>query len=433
MTAEIAIMNKSAVALAADSAVTSTINGEQKIYLTMNKLFSLSKYQPVGIMVYGNAEFMGVDWETIVKIYRRELGDTCYSTLREHAYKFLEFLASKLDLFDEQSQIRFVMDTIGYEFSSIYRSLIQNISSEVLAKGGLSDAEIREKFRALVTQRRNFLRERENFALLGANRPLAPDEVELIHKRYEPTVRQTKKEIFGRLPTDGGISRKLSDIALYAMTKDLFDGRRSGVVIAGYGTNDIFPSLEDFGVYGILHDWLKFKPGSSASITQTNKSSITAFAQREMVAAFMLGIDPEYAAEVEANVRSHLVGYGEALVEVLLPKNAGNLGAVSKQARKAAMKVADDLQSILGRYSREAFTDPVIKTVANLPKPELAAMAESLVNLTSFRRHVTPDAETVGGPIDVAIISRSDGFVWIKRKHYFQPELNPHFMTNYYR
>lgn len=60
-------------------------------------------------------------------------------------------------------------------------------------------------------------------------------------------------------------------------------------------------------------------------------------------------------------------------------------------------------------------------------------MAESLVNLTSFERRVTPDAETVGGPIDVAVISRGDGFIWIKRKHYFDPDLNPHFLSNYYR
>ena len=33
-------------------------------------------------------------------------------------------------------------------------------------------------------------------------------------------------------------------------------------------------------------------------------------------------------------------------------------------------------------------------------------MAESLVNLTSFKRRVTMDAETVGGPIDVAVISK---------------------------
>ena len=36
-------------------------------------------------------------------------------------------------------------------------------------------------------------------------------------------------------------------------------------------------------------------------------------------------------------------------------------------------------------------------------------------------------AVTVGGEIDVAIISKGDGFIWKKRKHYFKSELNPHF------
>lgn len=60
MTAEIAIMNKDAIALAADSAVTIEQQKGKKIYNTVNKLFMLSKYQPIGIMIYGNATFMGV-------------------------------------------------------------------------------------------------------------------------------------------------------------------------------------------------------------------------------------------------------------------------------------------------------------------------------------------------------------------------------------
>ena len=59
-----------------------------------------------------------------------------------------------------------------------------------------------------------------------------------------------------------------------------------------------------------------------------------------------------------------------------------------------------------------------------MPKPELASMAESLVGLTSIKRKVSRGMETVGGPIDVAVISREDGFVWVNRKHYFPPELN---------
>ena len=42
------------------------------------------------------------------------------------------------------------------------------------------------------------------------------------------------------------------------------------------------------------------------------------------------------------------------------------------------------------------------------------------------------DRETVGGPVDVAVISKGDGFIWIDRKHYFRRELNEHFIRNYY-
>jgi len=70
--------------------------------------------------------------------------------------------------------------------------------------------------------------------------------------------------------------------------------------------------------------------------------------------------------------------------------------------------------------------------VAALPKNELAEMAEALVSLVSIKKRISMDMETVGGPIDVAVISKGDGFIWIKRKHYFNPGLNHHFFANYF-
>jgi hypothetical protein len=67
MTAEIAIMNRMAIALAADSAVTIETKDGKKIFNTVNKLFRLSKYHPVGIMVYGNAEFMDTHGKQLLK------------------------------------------------------------------------------------------------------------------------------------------------------------------------------------------------------------------------------------------------------------------------------------------------------------------------------------------------------------------------------
>ena len=57
MTAEIALLNPHGVALAADSAVTI---GSQKIINSAIKLFALSKTEPVGIMIYGNANLLHI-------------------------------------------------------------------------------------------------------------------------------------------------------------------------------------------------------------------------------------------------------------------------------------------------------------------------------------------------------------------------------------
>ena len=82
------------------------------------------------------------------------------------------------------------------------------------------------------------------------------------------------------------------------------------------------------------------------------------------------------------------------------------------------------------KYTR--YINPVLQATRFLQKENLAMMAETLVNLVSFRKQVTMEVETVGGPIDVAVITKGDGFVWIKRKSYFSPELNHHFFRNYF-
>jgi hypothetical protein len=114
--------------------------------------------------------------------------------------------------------------------------------------------------------------------------------------------------------------------------------------------------------------------------------------------------------------------------EILINEHKLSMPAENKDAVIATLDglIANFTQEMQGMKNRY-FVRPVLDSVGALPIDELAAMAEALVNLTSFKRKVTMVQESVGGPIDVAVISKGDGFIWIKRKHYFSPELNPHF------
>src|SRR6056297_4061946 len=102
MTAEVAILNREAVAIAADSAATVSDQTGQKIFSSANKIFSLSKHHPVGIMIYGNAIFMGVPWETIIKMFRKKLGDKKYDSLFEYGKEFIDFLKNGEQLFPKE-------------------------------------------------------------------------------------------------------------------------------------------------------------------------------------------------------------------------------------------------------------------------------------------------------------------------------------------
>ena len=103
MTAEIAVLNRNAVALAADSAVTLQLPEGPKIYHA-NKLFTLSKYRPVGIMIYGAADFMDVPWDTIIKRYRAHLGTRGFRQVQDYATDFLSFIEKRRSFFPEERQ-----------------------------------------------------------------------------------------------------------------------------------------------------------------------------------------------------------------------------------------------------------------------------------------------------------------------------------------
>jgi hypothetical protein len=209
------------------------------------------------------------------------------------------------------------------------------------------------------------------------------------------------------------------------------------VVIAGFGKSDFFPGLRCYKVDSIIGGKLRILEDRRRSqITPWDETaSVIAFAQSEMVELFMEGIDGDFRDFVESFLSASLFeGYpsmlGRILKKLVTPRHKER---ILRKLRGAAKRLATAWDAAMVGYSRKMHTDPIVDIVAQLPKEELAAMAEALVNLTSFKRHVTRQAETVGGPIDVAVISRGDGFIWIKRKHYFRPELNPQFSANYYR
>jgi hypothetical protein len=73
--------------------VTIGTGDERKTYYTQQKIFNLSGKHAVGIMIYGDSEFMGIDWEIIINQFNKALGDRVFDTLKEYSMYFLTFLS----------------------------------------------------------------------------------------------------------------------------------------------------------------------------------------------------------------------------------------------------------------------------------------------------------------------------------------------------
>lgn len=429
MTAEIVIMNKEAIAMAADSAVTLSGETDQKIFTSANKIFALSKYHPVGIMIYGSALFMGVPWETLIKIYRSELGRKNFDTLKEYAEDFIDFLKQSNEFFPESEQDKYFKATVYGYFFHIKEDIKQETFSE---KEEIPRDEVEEVVSNVIKKHYDIWTTAELPSSISEN--LAKNLID----KYRTAIDEAKTEVFENLPITKSASDQLTEIAGNLFVKfpeNVSSSSLSGVVIAGFGAKDIFPSLHSFFIEGVINDVLKYKEDENncIKITFENNATIVPFAQREMVDTFMEGVEPGYELEIESMLFRIFEEYPEVIVD-----NIEELDDDKKDEIKMRLKekISSEMfvQYIKGLkiYQRENFVNPVVNVVAMLPKDELAAMAESLVNLTSFKRKVSMERETVGGPVDVALISKGDGFIWINRKHYFAPELNPQFFEKYY-
>lgn len=430
MTAEIAIMNKEAIALASDSAVTMLGESGQKIFTSANKLFTLSNHHPVGIMVYGNAIFMGVPWETIIKIYRDRLGKKKFNTLEGYAKDFVDFLDNRNKLFPDSVQKRYLQISIYGYFIYIKQEIAEQVNLKIANEEKITDETIEGIISEIIKKHYESWEKTDNI-------PSIPKSYnEDILNKYSEIIDEVIKEVFEKLPISKNHINQLKKIACYLFSKFPEDVKKvdfSGVVIAGFGEKDIFPSLVSFFIEGIANNRLKYQIDKSQKIDFETDALINYFAQGEMVVTFMEGINPYLQDSMEDYLSEIFDKYPEIIVDGITKYNDGEKKKLKDKIKKTSDKIFKDYQERMRIFRRQNHVNPVINVVSMLPKDELAAMAESLVNLTSFKRKVTMEMETVAGPIDVAVISKGDGFIWIKRKHYFKPELNPQFLSRYYK
>ena len=283
----------------------------------------------------------------------------------------------------------------------------------------------------------------DNWLKLELRPSFTDSDFDLLLKLYQEDIEELCKAVFQKLfpiiqsQNQGEFYKKIQYISLSYFLKinpNLSPANDSGVVITGFGEDEIFPSYIAYKIWGKVHDTILYSEHSHGGVNlQSQSAGIIPFAQDDMVKSFIEGIEPNFQNLIFSTLDELFKKYPEYIVEIMT-----NLSDSDKKimiqvlSEKSNLIFSDFLQKMMD-YKKSVNIAPILQVVTNLPKDELAAMAEALLNLTSFKRRVSMSAETVGGPIDVAVISKGDGFIWIKRKFYFDPKLNARYIAHYYQ
>lgn len=110
-------------------------------------------------------------------------------------------------------------------------------------------------------------------------------------------------------------------------------------------------------------------------------------------------------------------GQPEAITRLMLGTSQGlpqallNLGVAAKDVSAYAQAIVGQVQI------------PLVSPA--MPIQDAVDLAEFLVDTTIKFVRFSPGHPTVGGPVEVAAITKHENFKWVSRKHYFASRLNP--------
>jgi hypothetical protein len=206
------------------------------------------------------------------------------------------------------------------------------------------------------------------------------------------------------------------------MKEDWTTLQTTGLVFAGYGENDYFPRIRHCMCYGILLGRLIVTPvdDEAHDVNHDNVSEIIPIAKSDMMDTFICGASIDALVEIDDFVEYCMDEFVDAM------KTSGAIAEGFDYSRERNAACVDFREKVSEYLARE-HTRPLRNVIGMLSAGELAELAETLVSIESLKERVTRPTESVSGPIDVAVISKSDGFIWIRRKRYFDPGLNAGF------
>ena len=312
------------MALAADSIVTLSGASGSKTYDSAEKIFELSRYRPIGLMVYNNAELIRIPLEILAREFREEISDE-FARLMQVWPRFQRFVldvSANSAFEDSTTQFESLIDT---ELERLAMTFLNATVRRVREDGQQSPEALKRYLEEAINA---VIEAADDDRLLGFLEDTSLNQFterygaitkRLVEKRVVPLVQGlTGREV------DDGLRDKFDQLAFSLVRSRKKSAAFTGLVFAGFGREDRFSSLHSLEIDGIYFKEVRIIDEREVDIDRHGTTAeIVPFAQKDMPERFIFGIDQAFeeklrkiAADLTAQVLEQAVdSFDEAVRE----------------------------------------------------------------------------------------------------------------------
>jgi hypothetical protein len=388
LTAQVAVLNTQGIALASDSAVTITGGAQAHSYQSADKIFPITAV-PVAVLHSGNAALWGVPWQLLVEMWSKDREPVEKPSMEEYAREFCGWLVGQHALATEDAEVAF--------FRWAYRDYLLSVRGRIRHEfddrdwdiaAGYVEAEQASVIDGIVDDYAASLAKRSDYQNMDGVDATAfcagiPEEL-FVDLEW----------VFDDTPRTAHFDTVAQSIAELLVTKAEPFGTDAVLAFAGYGAADYFPSLYQFTVSGVLDGRVRLYDESRSAVDANARVSITPLGLTEAIQTFLRGTSPKYRAAAHEVLQSYA------------DKVAGEQDAAASHTQ---------LDEQFDAIEWKEFVSPMLDIVETMPMAETVRLADSLVGLASLRQMIQGQT-SVGGPIDLARVTKHGGFEWIRSK-----------------
>jgi hypothetical protein len=406
MTSQIVLMNKIGLAVASDSSLTMTRGDNRRTYASAEKIFPLDKNHKVAILHSGTVEFMEHPFEVLLTEWAKSL-QRPFASLDEYADSFCNWLSHRQDLFPEEYQSSFFQDLLTEYFLDVRRAILNDLEEAEIDSDSWGLESTLAKVNQLLESDVEYL---DGLAdLEGLNSKWAESRFQTVQQAIQSAI----EYVFDDVPRNELSDVKYKEIAIKVLYKRIyssdFDAR---LAFVGYGEKSIYPKHIWIDFQGVVGDKPRYRR-ESKEVSTSMSSSLYTHAQDEAIYTF-LGAYHRSFFNIARNFQRESL---EKLVEFITDKIKLEIDDNTRESldsfiQERYLAIGEEFEKV----SRRDFVDPFLSTLSGLPSTSLGKMAENLIELQILRQSSQAIQDTVGGPVDVAVITLDKGFEWFRHK-----------------